>query len=397
MLNVGLTGGIGSGKSTVARRLHELGAVVVDADAVAREALGVGSEGLPRVVEHFGEGVLSDDGSIDRAALARIVFGDEQARLALESITHPLIRARTAELVAAADEDAVVVHDVPLLVEKRLAPEYHLVLVVHAPVEERVRRLTEARRVSEADARARMEHQAGDDERRAVADIWLPNPGTVDELEAAVDAVWRDRIAPYRDNLAAGRIHRPENASVARAYDERWPQQAARLIERVGRALGERAPGIEHVGSTAVSGMPGKDAIDIQVGVRSLAEADDPAFVSTLAALGFPRVDDYRMDHPVDELPDPSLWVKRFHGSCDPGQVTHLHVREISSAGWQYALLFRDWLRATPEEADTYVEMKRRVHAEATSVAEYRAARAPWFNDAWSRMTAWAQRSGWNG
>jgi dephospho-CoA kinase len=192
---VGLTGGAGAGKSTVAARLRELGAVVIDADALAREVLEPGSEGLREVVEEFGAGVLRPDGGLDRAALARIVFADPARRWRLEQITHPKIAARTAELVAAASPDAVVVHDVPLLVEKQLAPAYDLVVVVDAPVERRVGRLV-SRGLTESDARSRIAAQASREERQAVADVWLENDGSVDELVAAVDELWQERLAP---------------------------------------------------------------------------------------------------------------------------------------------------------------------------------------------------------
>lgn len=195
MLRVGLTGGAGAGKSTVAARLRELGAVVIDADALARGVLEPGSDGLRQVVAAFGEQVLRPDGSLDRAALAAVVFADPERRRELEAITHPRIAARTSERLAAAPADAVVVHDVPLLVEKALAPAYDLVVVVDAPVERRVERLV-GRGLAEADARARIAAQATRAEREAVADVWLDNDGSVADLVAAVDVLWRERLAP---------------------------------------------------------------------------------------------------------------------------------------------------------------------------------------------------------
>lgn len=397
MLYVGLTGGIGSGKSTVARRLRERGAFVIDADAVARDVLGPGTPGLAAVTERFGADLVDSEGALDRAKLASRVFEDAGARADLEAITHPAIRAETARLRESAGPDEIVVHDVPLLVEKRMAPNYHLVVVVDAPATERLRRLTEERGLGEADARARMDHQANDAERREVADVLLDNSGTPEQLDAAIERVWAERIEPYRANLAEQRIHRPSQAPVLVDYDRDWPRQARRLIDRLSDGLGGRAPEIEHVGSTAVPGMPGKDAIDIQVGVSSLTDADDPEFVRILAEMGFPRIEGYRMDHPTDDLPDPSLWIKRFHGSCDPGRVVHLHVREVSSAGWQYALLFRDWLRNDPGAAEEYVEVKALLDAKASSTSEYVKAKEPWFSEVWPRIQSWAQRSGWNG
>ena len=195
MLRVGLTGGIGAGKSTVARRLAEHGATIVDADALAREVLAPGTEGLAAVTERFGADVLRPDGSLDRAALARVAFADDDSRRALEAITHPRIADRTAELFAAAAQDAVVVHDVPLLVEKGMAARYQLVVVVDAPVEVRVGRLVR-RGMSEADARARIAAQASEAERRAVADVWLDTDWPLAQVEAEVDALWINRLVP---------------------------------------------------------------------------------------------------------------------------------------------------------------------------------------------------------
>lgn len=397
MLYVGLTGGIGSGKSTVARRLRERGAFVIDADAVARDVLAPGTPGLAAVTERFGADLINQDGSLDRAKLASRVFEDAGARSDLEKITHPAIQAETSRLRDTAGADEIVVHDVPLLVEKRMAPRYHLVVIVDAAPAERLRRLTEERGLGEADARARMDHQANDAERRQVADILLDNNGSTEQLDEAIEKVWSERIEPYRANIAAQRIYRPAENPVLVDYDEDWPRQAQRLIDRLSHGLGERAPEIEHVGSTAVPGMPGKDAIDIQIGVSSLSDADDPEFVRLLAEMGFPRIDDYRMDHPTDDLPDPSLWIKRFHGSCDPGRIVHLHVREVSSAGWQYALLFRDWLRHDAGAAEEYVEMKALLDAKSESNSEYVKSKQPWFSEVWPRIQSWAQRSGWNG
>ncbi|PRZ03464.1 dephospho-CoA kinase [Isoptericola sp. CG 20/1183] len=193
MFRMGLTGGIAAGKSVVSRRLDELGAVVVDYDVLAREAVGPGSVGLAEVVEAFGDQVLADDGSLDRPALGRLVFADRGARSRLEGIVHPQVRRLAAEREAAAgaaDPRAVVVHDVPLLVETGQADRYHLVAVVDAPAEQRVRRLVTGRSLTEAEARARVEAQAGDDERRAVADVLLDGTGTEAGLRAQVDELW---------------------------------------------------------------------------------------------------------------------------------------------------------------------------------------------------------------
>ncbi|MFP3712069.1 dephospho-CoA kinase [Puerhibacterium sp. TATVAM-FAB25] len=197
MLRIGLTGGIAAGKSVAARRLAELGAVVVDHDVLAREAVAPGSVGLERVVEAFGDGVLLADGSLDRPALGAVVFGDAAARERLESIVHPEVRRLSAEREAAAvaaDPRAVVVHDIPLLVETGQADRFGLVVVVHAPAALRAERLTGTRGLDPDAARARVAAQATDDERLAVADVVLDGTGTQDALRAQVDALW-ERVA----------------------------------------------------------------------------------------------------------------------------------------------------------------------------------------------------------
>jgi dephospho-CoA kinase len=195
VLRIGLTGGIGSGKSTVSALLAERGAVVVDADRIAREVVAPGTAGLVAVAEAFGDGVLAADGSLDRPALAAIVFADPESRRRLDSIVHPLVRARATEISAAAPADAVVVNDVPLLVETGQAGSYDLVLVVEADPGTRVTRLVE-RGLTAEDARARMAAQATDEQRRAVADVVLDNSGTREELVAQVDRFWAERVRP---------------------------------------------------------------------------------------------------------------------------------------------------------------------------------------------------------
>ena len=193
MLRIGLTGGIGSGKSTVSRLLAERGAVIVDADRIAREVVAAGTPGLAAVVEAFGAGVLTPAGELDRPALAAVVFADEQARRRLDAIVHPLVRRRAAEVERAAAEGAVVVHDVPLLVETGQAASYDLVLVVEADEADRITRLVE-RGLTEDDARARIAAQASDDQRRSVADVVLDNRGTPEDLAVQVDRFWADRV-----------------------------------------------------------------------------------------------------------------------------------------------------------------------------------------------------------
>lgn len=193
---VGLTGGIGAGKTAVARRLADHGAVVIDADRLAREAVAAGSDGLAEVVALFGARVLDPGGSLDRAAMSRLVFAEPDARRRLEEIIHPRVRARTAELIDSAPPGSVIVNDVPLLVEAGLAGAYDLVIVVLADEATRVRRLAGDRGMGHDEAYARMRAQATDEQRRAVADVVIVNDGSLADLESQVDAVWKDRIAP---------------------------------------------------------------------------------------------------------------------------------------------------------------------------------------------------------
>jgi dephospho-CoA kinase len=192
VLSVGLTGGIGSGKSEVSRRLASLGALLIDADAVAREVVEPGSPGLTAVVAEFGEDILLPDGTLDRERLGSIVFADDERRGRLNAIVHPLVGQRMRELVEAAPDDAIVVYDVPLLAENDLAGMYDLVVVVDTPVEEQVRRLTTRRGMTEEAARARIAAQATRDRRRAIADHVIDNSGTLDALATQVDTLWTE-------------------------------------------------------------------------------------------------------------------------------------------------------------------------------------------------------------
>ena len=193
-MKVALTGGIGAGKSAVAARLAALGAVVVDADVIAREVVEPGTPGLAAVLGEFGEGVLAADGSLDRVALAAIVFADPARRRSLEAIVHPLVGARSAELLAASPAGSVVVYDVPLLAEavgtgRDRVPEFDVVVVVEAPMGDRLVRLV-ARGLTPEDARARIAAQATDEQRRSIADHVLVNDGDLADLDASVDALW---------------------------------------------------------------------------------------------------------------------------------------------------------------------------------------------------------------
>jgi len=196
VIKVGLTGGIGSGKSVVARLLAGHGAIVIDADVLAREAVAPGSAGLARVVAEFGPEVLGADGSLDRSKLAQVVFADPDRLARLNAIIHPYVRRRSTEIVAAAPADAVVVEDVPLLVENNLQARYDVVVVVDASPETQLGRLTRVRGMTASDAQARMTTQATREQRAAVADVIIDNDGDLGALETQTDALWERLSGP---------------------------------------------------------------------------------------------------------------------------------------------------------------------------------------------------------
>jgi dephospho-CoA kinase len=190
---IGLTGGIASGKSTVARRLAERGAVTVDADQIAREVVEPGTPALAEIANTFGDDVLNPDGSLNRAALGAIVFSDESSRLRLNAITHPAVLRRSTERfeeARRANPDAVIVYDVPLLVETANAYPFDLVVVAHADAETRIRRLVELRGMAADEATRRIRSQASDEERLAVADVVIDTDGSLGHTLEQADALW---------------------------------------------------------------------------------------------------------------------------------------------------------------------------------------------------------------
>jgi dephospho-CoA kinase len=389
MLMVGLTGGIGAGKSAVSARLAERGAVIIDADKLAREVVEPGTDGLAEIVAAFGAGVLTSEGALDRPALGAKVFGDEEARRALERIIHPRVRARTAELVRAAPPDAIVVNDVPLLVETGLAPTYHLVLVVSADREVRTQRLIRDRGMSAAEAAARIGAQADDATRQAAADVVLPNQEDLAALHARVDALWRDRLVVFERNLRLRSAARKSPELCVVPADPGWPRAADRLAARIRHHLGEVA--VHHIGSTAVPGLPAKDIIDLMLSVRTLAAAD--ALADRLAVAGFPHRPGEWVDN-ARGMPGVT-WPKRVHGSADPGRPMILHVRVAGSPGWRYALLMRDHLRAVPEARDAYAAAKAELALRFADRAGYARAKEPWFDDEARAADDWAMATGW--
>lgn len=397
MLKIGLTGGIASGKSMVAARLKDRGAVLVDADALAREVVEPGTEGLGRIVAEFGEGMLDGGGRLDRTRLGEAVFGNPERLAALNAIVHPLVRARAAAITAAASDDAVVVQDIPLLVETGQGASFHLVVVVDAPDDVRLQRMLDHRGMTTEAARARMDAQAARGERFAAADAVLDNSGTVQHLLDQVDRLWDERLVPFARNLVAGKRAPRNGGPVLEPHHQDWGQQAARIAARLVAAAPGVILAVDHIGSTSVPGLAAKDVIDLQVTVPDLAAAASIAPV--LAAAGFPAVPGVESDTPKPNVPDPAEWLKRFHANADPCRAVNVHVRPAGSAGWRYALMFRDWLRNDPSAARLYEAHKSNLaarHPGAGTTRAYAEAKEPWFTDvAWPRMAAWAEATGW--
>jgi dephospho-CoA kinase len=385
MLRIGLTGGIGAGKSALSATFEKYGAVIVDGDVISREVVQPGTEGLAALVEAFGDDILLPDGALNRPALAAKAFRDDEARQKLNGIVHPLVGKRRAEIIAAVPDDAVVVEDIPLLVESGMAPLFPLVVIVHADVDVRLRRLTEQRGMPEEDARARIAAQADDEQRRAVADIWLDNSGTQEDLVERAHEVWHNRILPFAHNLTQRQTVSAPAQLVS--PDPTWPGQAQRIINRLKTACGHRALRIDHIGSTAVPDYEAKDVIDIQITVESLPVADE--LVEPLLSAGYPRIEDITTDH--DHGGDPSVWHKRIHGSADPGRPTNVHIRVEGRPNQRFALLFVDWLKANPDVREEYLAVKRA----AESAPDYAQAKEPWLSGAYSRAWEWADATGW--
>ena len=322
MLRVGLTGGIGSGKSSVSRLLADRGAVVVDADRIARDVVAPGTTGLDQVADRFGPGVIASDGSLDRPALGAIVFADTAARRDLEGITHPLIGVRTRELMEQAGPDAIVIHDQPLLVEMGLAPTNHLTVVVGASEQTRVGRVVRDRGMSESDARARIEAQADDAARHEVADAWVDNDGTPEQLAAQVAALWQDRLVPFEENLRADRPVRPDTSvpSVLCEHRAERETRAARAIARIAHQLDAAAvphAGLDHIGSTAVGGLVAKDVIDLQLRVDRWGEMPDELRAALRAAAM------------VGLRPMPGHELDLHAGGADPAYLLTLRIHQV--------------------------------------------------------------------
>lgn len=354
MLHIGVTGTSASGKSTVARRLIEHGAVPATGDGPKRE-----------VSEH--------------------------------GVGSPTATAADAVSVT------VRVDHAPLDVDGDAAPVYHLMIYVDAPVLERVRRmerLVQERAFSAEAAQIKISAILGEERDtglQAAADVVVDNSGSIADLQASIDALWADRIAPFEANMRQGQMALYGSPRLV-APDPAWPEQAARLATRIRHAVGKAALRIDHIGSTAIPGLPAKDVIDIQVTVSSLTEAAaiDPALTCAGLVL-HPGID---TNHAHGAVTDPAQWRKRYYKSADPGRPANVHIRPYGTAGWRFALLFRDWLRADPQIRREYLSIKQelvRQFASDGDTTRYGIAKDPWFAIVYSRIEQWATQTGWHG
>lgn len=347
MLMVGLTGGIGAGKSTVTAVLEEAGAVIVDADRIAREVVEPGTAGLAMLVAEFGDDIVGSDGVLDRAELAARAFVDADRTAALNAITHPLIGERTAELFTGAPEDGIVVHDMPLLVEGGLTPGYHLVIVVDTPAEIRLERLVGQRGMPEDDARARMSRQATDEARSATADVLIDNSGPREPVAGVVRDLVDRRLQPFEHNLRTSTpvvgdrsvvSHRPE-----------WAAEAARAIARLDHILGGVAERIDHVGPTAVEGLDAPDIVDLQVTVADSTAVE--AAVRALSDAGY--------------VGDRSTELPAFHW-CDPARPLEITVRALEDPEHELTLMMGRVIDEDPAARAEYSEILARADREET-------------------------------
>ncbi|WP_343074523.1 dephospho-CoA kinase [Nakamurella aerolata] len=399
-LSVAVTGGIGAGKSTVAQLLGESGFTVVDSDRLAREVVEPGTDGLRAVVDTFGPELLRDDGSLDRAALAATVFGPggDERRRQLEHIIHPLVRAGYDAVVRDSAPESVVVNDIPLVRELRVAAGFHLVVGVGvADDTTRLARLVQ-RGMAESDARARIDAQLGDEARRRLCDVWLDNGGDQAALADAVSGL-AQRLRGFAGNRAAERAAPYPSVPRLLAPDPRWADLGALLAARVTAATGRPCA---HIGSTSVPGLVAEPTIDLQLAVGSMADAD--ALNVALAGAGFPsQPGEWRDQHLRLDLSPDRLSVaeqsddgdKRLHGNADPGQTVNLHLRVRNSQGWYWNLLFPAWLRADAAARDEYASLKCRLVEQHRSTAEYSVGKDPWMRAAAARAQRWADETGW--
>ena len=364
--------------------------MIIDSDVIAREIVAPGTPGLAALVDAFGSEILDAEGNLQRPVLAAKAFRDDESRNLLNSITHPRVGQRTAELLAAAAPDAIVVQDVPLLVENGMAPLVQLVLVVDVAAQTRLRRLVQSRGVDEDDARARIAAQATDEQRYAAADVLLDNNGPEGRVQEQVHRLWEQRLVPFEANMRAGRAAAARLAIVP--SDPQWSAQAQRVIARLRVAAGAAAQRIDHIGATAVPGVPSLDLLDLQITVADHEAAT--ALPEALAGAGFPvAAESARLGpDPVGETESEAEYCP--HGNADPGRPVQIWIRTADSPSARFGLDFPEWLRAEPAARAEYAAVAREAVAAAAGLdgaaaaRAYRAVLQPWYDSVYRQVVS---------
>lgn len=320
MLLIGLTGGIGAGKSTVARVLERAGAAIVDADAIAREVVAPGAPALARLVAAFGADILDAEGGLDRPALAAVAFADAESTARLNGIMHPAIAERAAELFALHADRDLVVHDVPLLVENAMSPRYHLALLVDVPAPVRLTRLVESRGMDRADAERRIAAQAGDPARYRACDVVVDNTGDPADTAARVERLVAERLLPFSRNLAAERPadRSPAAAGSAAPIPEHPGERAwvsERVVARLRHALDEAG-----LGSAELAAVDDPAADLVTVTLDPGAGTDSAALAAALTAAGYPAAEGSDPDAPGQQS------ARGLHRNADPGRPVDVRI-----------------------------------------------------------------------
>lgn len=390
LLHIGLTGGIGAGKSTVAAIFAELGAQIIDADKLAHEVLEPGSSALAEIGEVFGSEFINSAGELERGALGAYVFNNPEQLKKLNAIVHPAVAKLTKDRVAELPADAVIVHDVPLIAENDLKANYHLVFVAQCPQQIRMDRLTQERGMSLENARSRIAAQANDEQRRKIADALIPTHGSIETTRAAVEKLWQERVLPMQRNMMQNTRspHSPQVRLLPNPPEPRsWQVQAQQLMDRiivvlkdVGLQVGTDFT-VDHIGSTAIGGIWAKDVLDVQLQV--INESAQERISQALIAGGFPGQPAF--DYAKSGWPAGAgnRVPKMFHANADPAREVHIHIRAVDSLAASYALNFVKLHRQSLIQRDRYAQLKAQLLRTTANRAEYADRKEAYFDDVW--------------
>lgn len=348
MIKIGLSGGIGSGKSTVVKMLSSCGAYIIDSDKLAREVVEPGTPGLHSIVEHFGEKVLAESGELNRNALSAIVFQSDEARKVLNSITHPRIAQRTQQLIEEAPRDSIIVHDTPLLVELNLGVFYDAVIIVWASMETRLHRLQKYRDMPQEEALSRIHAQTSDEIRSQTADVVIDNNSTVEAARAQVYDLFYHYLVPWRDHLIEGEpLSMPISLVSHQGKNPIAPKIIARLWTLLHSVTDSGIVSIEHIGATSMNLSLGQDIIDIHITVTHWNKKD--IILSTLKDGGYVMVK-YR--HDEEKLAEYIL------SSTNPLRKSCIYIHHVDNPCREMYLHSNEFLRLHPQYHQQYIQSK---------------------------------------